>query len=280
MGSPHFSSFPSGENRVAGNLWPLSHNQPIELSNEPSPMESPTRVTERVATPTRETTPDTVPRLSTSDSSLTSAPTQYSDLLVESLKKTVEETPDHGTQGNAQSEHLEPRVSNKGEDLPLDVRDPQSRVQEDEVHATGLEIEYTPSEYCDESDGSSPSGPDSSEPLQDNKDISCETHDSAQPGSEQIMKSALHEIDLNDPAKVVEFLETLQSNGILQKHGWKREESVRPNKKGSGETETNSEQGKRFPCTQCSKKFTRRCELKYVLLSLFGFSRLIILQET
>ncbi|KAI1473706.1 hypothetical protein F4774DRAFT_423901 [Daldinia eschscholtzii] len=68
-------------------------------------------------------------------------------------------------------------------------------------------------------------------------------------------------LDLNNPEYVSKLLEELQDKGILQKHGFKKEEPQEAditNQEATGDVV--SQQA--HTCSQCQKLFQRRCELK------------------
>lgn len=70
----------------------------------------------------------------------------------------------------------------------------------------------------------------------------------------------VEELDLTDGA-VLKFLEKLQSSGVLEKLGYKKEDPVRS--EDTQQEPTNNTTGEhRHTCSTCNKGFGRRCELK------------------
>ncbi|KAI5858174.1 hypothetical protein GGS23DRAFT_616498 [Durotheca rogersii] len=81
---------------------------------------------------------------------------------------------------------------------------------------------------------------------------SDEHHQSERPESES---------DLGNHESILEFLERLQSQGLLEKFGYKKEDRPRPeNTTRELANGTGSKQA--YHCMLCKKKFNRRCELK------------------
>jgi hypothetical protein len=68
---------------------------------------------------------------------------------------------------------------------------------------------------------------------------------------------------LEDPEKLKQILEALQTKGVLRKHGYKKEDSPTPEIKVA-ESGASPRPEPQHACPSCPKSFGRRCELKYV----------------
>ncbi|KAI1251042.1 hypothetical protein MGN70_008103 [Eutypa lata] len=256
---PHFSSFPSGSNNVPGSYWQLPQSEIAELSNEPSPTEKLIGNTSENDTLTLEDTSQNTPPLPRSDSRVPSTYPQNTSLSLDSLKKTVEEA----TSREFQAEGHQSESLSEGSTLLSGVGALQPEDQERRLSPSRHEIEDGQTESPDESNDLSV-GADSPELVKELKEVDCDPLDSSESDSQQNVKSGLRSFDLTDQTEVGRLLETLQSNGLLRKLGYKKESSVQPDIKALAEITTNSNQEHLHPCSECGKTFSRRCELRCV----------------
>lgn len=256
---PHFSSFPSGSNNVPGSYWQLPQSEIAELSNEPSPTEKLIGNTSENDTLTLEDTSQNTPPLPRSDSRVPSTYPQNTSLSLDSVKKTVEEA----TSREFQAEGHQSESLSEGSTLLSGVGALQPEDQERRLSPSRHEIEDGQTESPDESNDLSV-GADSPELVKELKEVDCDPLDSSESDSQQNVKSGLRSFDLTDQTEVGRLLETLQSNGLLRKLGYKKESSVQPDIKALAEITTNSNQEHLHPCSECGKTFSRRCELRCV----------------
>lgn len=69
--------------------------------------------------------------------------------------------------------------------------------------------------------------------------------------------------DLKDPEKLKQVLEALQSQGLLEGLGYKKEESCLTEEKEPELKKQRTDNSNHCPNPTCRKTFLRRCELKY-----------------
>ncbi|OTA96365.1 hypothetical protein M434DRAFT_116536 [Hypoxylon sp. CO27-5] len=195
-----FHMFPIGNTGYAAENWKLPRNPVIDLSNEASPMETPTHI------------------------QMEEAPL---------VTKSDDERLFRGSNsGSTQEVHV------GRDDTPLSKQIRIPRPASTQPSPTVDNVEFMKLRQSKENDS----------------DI-YSTHIPPEPGDLEV------DLDLNNRDKVLKLLEKLQSSGVLGELGYKKEDpSELEMTKQEPASRTVSEHA--HACSQCSKSFGRRCELK------------------
>ncbi|KAI1762015.1 hypothetical protein GGR53DRAFT_521933 [Hypoxylon sp. FL1150] len=107
--------------------------------------------------------------------------------------------------------------------------------------------------------GSSPESPQSARQPIELTPIDEKAHTSPEPKNTQTID--VEGLDLTD-SEVLKLLRRLQSSGVLEKFGYKKEDPVRSEDTQQEPTNSNTTGEHRHTCFRCNKGFGRRCELK------------------
>lgn len=258
---PHFPLSPSGANNGTENCL-AQQGEILELSNEPSPIENPAESTRANVALVLEHTSRNIPPLPKPDSGTSPTTCQDTGISLHLLRKPADENRVQNLQSGDQSECLQSETLTQGGQVLDDARNFQPDDQERGSSRPRQEAEDHSAEPCDEPDKLSMDA-EGRGCLREAKEVDRGVLN-PQSGGEQYLKSGLHSVDLNDQTDVCKLLETLQSNGLLKKYGYKKESPMQLDTEGSTEPAASSTQELPHPCSKCNKAFNRRCELRCV----------------
>lgn len=243
-----FNIFPIGNTGYASENWKLPRNPVIDLSNEASPMEAPAHIQMEEAP---------LVTKSGDERRLNGASTQevHAERDDAPLVKQMSMPRPSSTQPSLTVDNIEFTKLRQSKENDSDV---YSMSRDSKLTNETRSLSRCKSKGPDESQDC-PNSPSFENPEHRQSDgltnIGEKAHGSPTPDDLEV------DLDLNNRDKVLKLLEKLQSSGVLEELGYKKEDpSELEVAKQEPTSRTVSEHA--HACTQCPKSFGRRCELK------------------